>query len=77
MRPSPIDPTKAVIEMEGRIISVGDLIARIDAGKRRDVLVTLRGDTRYGAWREISEALEFSGIQIGLHRPLVSPSPSA
>ena len=54
--------TGAVIELAGRILSVSDLIARIDAGGRRDVLVTVTGDTRTGAWEEIREALVFAGI---------------
>ena len=66
VRPSPANPRSAVIEMEGRIISVGDLIARIDAGGRRDVLVTVTGDTRTGAWDEIRDMLAFAGIQISL-----------
>lgn len=64
VHPSSTDPTRAVIEMEGRVVSVSVLIARIDAGKRRDVRVTVRGDTREGGWMEIRDALEFAGIQI-------------
>jgi hypothetical protein len=64
VRPSPTDPRAAVIELTGRVLSIGDLIARIDAGGRRDVLVTVTGDTRTGAWEEIREALTFAGIQI-------------
>ncbi len=75
--PSSTDSMKAVIEMEGRIVSVGDLIARIDAGKRRDVVATVSGATRHGAWSEIREALKFAGIRIGLRQPLASPIPSA
>jgi hypothetical protein len=56
----------AVIELAGRVISVGELTARIDAGGRRDVLVTVTGDTRTGAWEEIRDALTFAGIQISL-----------
>ena len=72
VHPSPTDPTRAVIEMEGRIVSAGNLIARIGAGKRRDVLVTVRGDTRAGAWSEIRDALEFAGIRIGLRQSSIS-----
>lgn len=66
VRPSPTDPHVAVIELAGRVISVGELTARIDAGGRRDVLVTVTGDTRTGAWEEIRDALTFAGIQISL-----------
>jgi hypothetical protein len=64
IRPVPADSTKAEIALEGRIVSLGELIARIRVGGRRDVLVALRGDTRQGAWDEIREALESAGIQI-------------
>jgi hypothetical protein len=64
VRPSPTDPMRAVIVMEGRDVTVGELIARIDAGGRRDVLVTVTGDTVQGAWDEIHDALQFAGIQI-------------
>ena len=75
MRPSLTDPTEAAIEMEGRIVSIGELIARIDAGKRRDVLVTVRGDTRQGALAAIRDALTFMGIQVSVREPVVSSSP--
>lgn len=69
VQPSSSNPTQAIVEMEGRIVSVGELIARIDAGGRRDVLVAVRGDTREGGWTEIRDALLFSGIQISLRQP--------
>jgi len=75
VRPSLTDPTEAAIEMEGRIVSIGELIARIDAGKRRDVLVTVRGDTRQGALAAIRDALTFMGIQVSVREPVVSSSP--
>lgn len=69
VRPAASDPAKTVVEMEGKVITVGDLIARIDAGKRRDVRVTVRGDTREEGWAEIRAALGFAGIQIWLRPP--------
>lgn len=69
VRPSDADPRQTVIEAEGRALSVGDLIARIDAGGRRDVRVAVRGDTRQGGWVEIREALAFAGIQVLLRLP--------
>lgn len=76
VKPSPIDPKKAVIEMEGKIVTAGELIARIDAGGRRDVLVSVRGDTIQGAWDEIHDALVFAGIRIALRQPVISPPPA-
>lgn len=64
MRPLEADPSVTVIEMEGRIVSVGELADRIGAGGRRDVSVSVRGDARQGGWEEIRRALDFLGIQI-------------
>ncbi len=69
VQPSPADPTKAVIKLEGRIVSVGDLVSRIDAGGRRDVSVTVTGDTTERAWIEIREALTFLGIHVFQRAP--------
>jgi hypothetical protein len=69
VRPSPIDPSITVIEMDGRFVSVGELIARIDEGGRRDVVVAVTGDAREGGWREIRDALGFAGIEISLRQP--------
>ena len=64
VRPPAGDPKKAVIELEGRVISPGDLVARISAGGRRDVRVTVTGDTVQGAWDALRDALAFAGIQV-------------
>lgn len=76
VRPSPSDPKKAVIETEGKIVSVGDLIARIDAGGRRDVRVKVRGDTIQGAWDEIHDALGSAGLQIFMQQTHTAPAVS-
>ncbi len=68
VRPSATDPEMTVIEMEGRVVSVGELADRVGAGGRRDVRVTVRGDARQGGWEEIRQALEFLGIQILLRQ---------
>lgn len=77
VKPSATDPKKAVIELEGKVISVGDLVARIGAGGRHDVLVTVRGDTIQGAWDEIRNALVSAGIQISIRQPSASPTAPA
>jgi hypothetical protein len=69
VRPSPTDPAKTVLEVEGRILSIGDLVARIDAGGRRDVIIAVRGDAQQGGWEEIRDALGFAGIRILLRTP--------
>jgi len=68
-------PINQPIAEQGRVVSVGDLIARIDAGRRGDVLVTVRGDTREGGWTEIRDALAFMGIQILLRQTSAPPIP--
>lgn len=64
VKPSPMNPAGAVLEAEGHPLSVGQLIARIDAGGRKDVAITVRGDVVESSWREIRQALEAMGIQI-------------
>jgi len=65
VRPSPNDPTRVIIEVEGRIVTVGELVERVNASGRRDVTVTVASDTRPEAWNELHEALNFLGIQLG------------
>ena len=64
VRPDPADPAKTAIELEGNLVSVAELIARIVAGGRRDVVVAVRGDTRQGGWEEIRQTLSSAGIQV-------------
>jgi hypothetical protein len=77
VRPSPTDPRTAIIEMEGTTISLPDLIARVNAGGRRDVVVTVSGVTREGAWQDIATALRSAGITIIRHDPVVPSAPAA
>jgi len=77
VKPSPTDPQKAVIELEGQIVTANDLIARIIAGGRRDVLITVRGDTIQGAWDEIRGALAAAQIEVSLRQlPTGSTAPA-
>ena len=64
VRPDPADPTKTSIELDGNLVSVAELIARIVGGGRRDVVVAVRGDTRQGGWEEIRQTLSSAGIQV-------------
>lgn len=66
VRPDDADPARAAVELDGRVVSVGELVARVDAGGRRDVVVSLRGDTRQGAWEELRSALAFAGVDVML-----------
>ncbi len=69
------DPTRAVIEMEGRVVLVPDLVARIRAGGRQDVLVVVRGDTIQRAWDDVRVALELAGIQVVIRQAPIVPAP--
>jgi len=64
IRPDPADPAKTAIELEGSLVSVAELIARIVRGGRRDVVVAVRGDVRQGGWEEIKQTLASAGIQV-------------
>lgn len=74
VKPSPADPKKAVIETEGKIVTVDDLVARIAAGGRRDVLVKVRGDTIQGGWDDIHAALTSAGIQVSIWQTPIGPT---
>lgn len=62
--PDPSDVTKGAIELEGNLVGISDLIARIVAGGRHDVILIVRGDTRQGAVEQIQQTLTSAGIQI-------------
>jgi hypothetical protein len=76
VKPSPTDPKQGVIELEGKIVTVDDLVARIHEGGRRDVVVVVRGDTIQGAWDKIHDAIVAAGIEIVRRTPPSSaPAP--
>lgn len=64
VRPSATHPDQTLIEMNGEILSASDLVHRIEDGRRRDVIVAVRGDTREEGWARIRDALALAGIRV-------------
>lgn len=62
--PDPSNASKAVIDLEGNLVGIADLIARVITGGRRDVVIIVRGDTRHGAAQAIEQAITSAGIEI-------------
>jgi hypothetical protein len=77
--PDPADASKAVIDLEGQHVSVADLIGRVVAGGRHDVVLLIRGDVREGAAEQVRQTITSSGLQIvarlASSTPSTPPSP--